>query len=131
MKARYLLLVGLITAAGCQPARGTHESVLSLEHSGRNVVPSFARDRSGTPFSGRAYGTLFGETSMDCVEWEGTFAAGHPEGEFLIYKNCGGQPIKVWFAHGVRVTASISSFKQNPLRAPDQLTRQAPGKALA
>lgn len=110
------MLVGLIALAGCEPVCGTHESRLKIEHLDRSVVPSFARDQSGVAFSGRAYGTLFGETSMDCVEWKGTFVAGYPEGEFLVYSHCSGAPLKVWFKHGARVTVPRSSFKPTPLR---------------
>lgn len=117
MKARSFLLVGLVAVAACQPAHRTHESRLKMEHLGRNVVPSFARDRRGAPFSGRAYGTLFGETSMDCVEWEGAFIAGYPEGEFLIYTHCSSPPVKVWFQRGARVTVPSNSLQPKPLRS--------------
>lgn len=110
------MVVGLIALAGCESVYGTHESRLKTEHLDRSVVPSFARDQSGVAFSGRAYGTLFGETSMDCVEWKGTFVAGYPEGEFLVYSHCNSTPLKVLFKHGTRVAVPNSSFKAKPLR---------------
>jgi len=116
MKGHRYLLVGLLALGACQPTHGTHQSQLRLEHLGREVVPSFARDLSGAPFSGRAYGTLFGETSMDCVEWVGTFSDGRPEGQFLVYSHCSSPPVKLQFEHGVRVTVPNNSFKPKPLR---------------
>jgi len=116
MKGHRFFLAGLLAVGACQPAHGTHQSQLKLEYFGGEVVPSFARDLSGVPFSGQAYGTLFGDTSMDCVEWEGTFSAGRPDGQYLIHSDCNSPPLKIQFEHGVRVTVPNNSFKPKPLR---------------
>ena len=105
MKRQHFFYLGVLIVAACESAHGVHQSQLKLEYSGRSVVPSFARNLSGTPFTGRAYGTFFGEALLDSVEWEGTFTAGRPDGQFLIYKDGASPPLKVWFKDGARATA--------------------------
>lgn len=120
MRTHGVVFAALLVVAGCQRIQATHESRLILEHHDGFVVPSLVRDSAGRPFTGRAYGTFFGETSMDCVEWEGTFVSGLPHGEFLIYRNCDKAPRRVRFEQGARVTVPDSSFKPNQLRGSAQ-----------
>jgi hypothetical protein len=92
----------LLTACNASP--GLHEGSLQLVH-GKSVVPTFARDGNGHPFTGKAYGTFFGEKSLDCVEWQGRFVDGLPNGTFLIRASCGAPPQAIAYTHGVRVSA--------------------------
>lgn len=103
MRAHVAVFAVLLAVTGCQRIQATHESQLILEHHDGFVVPSLVLDSDRRPFTGRAYGTFFGETSMDCVEWEGSFVSGHPHGEFLIYRNCDTSPARVLFEQGTRV----------------------------
>ena len=51
---------------------------LSFEYSGNSVVPTFVKDRTGAPYTGRASG------SISVADWAGTFHNGLPHGEFKI-----------------------------------------------
>lgn len=104
MKA-WLLLPLLVLPTACDARQGLHESRLRLT-TDTFVVPTFARDRNGQPYSGKAYGTFFGETSLDCIEWQGRFVDGLPDGEFLIHANCNTPPKTVVFKRGTRIIAA-------------------------
>jgi hypothetical protein len=67
-----------------------HAGELTLEINRQDVLPSSARSKDGKPYTGRAYGTFFGDKEpRSCAEWEGRFVAGVPTGEFNLYSNCG------------------------------------------
>ncbi|SBV35400.1 exported hypothetical protein [uncultured Stenotrophomonas sp.] len=100
-----LLIAMLLTACNASPG---HESNLQLIY-GKSVVPTFARDGDDQPFSGKAYGTFFGERSLDCVEWQGRFADGIPNGTFLIRASCNAPPQAIAYTHGVRVSTPDQS----------------------
>lgn len=51
---------------------------LSFEYSGNSVIPTFVKDRSGAPYTGRASG------SIGVADWAGTFHNGLPHGEFKL-----------------------------------------------
>jgi hypothetical protein len=95
-----LLVIGLAVWQAWQGP--VFEKNLVLEKT-RDVVPKFARDKGGTPFSGRAYGTFFGDRWGDCTEWEGPFENGLPHGEFTIYKNCKVVAMKFVYERGRRL----------------------------
>jgi len=116
MKALLSFLPAALLATACSSPHGLHSSQLRLAGQDKFVVPSFIRNRDGRAFSGRAHGTFFGDRSFDCVEWEGQFVNGAPDGEFLVYDNCNTPPQKMVFKRGVRVTVPNNSFKPKPLR---------------
>jgi hypothetical protein len=100
------LFVILLAAAmvSCNATgRGVHEKELDLQFSNRYLIPSFAHTKAGLPFTGAAYGTFFGDATSDCVEWEGTFKEGRPDGSFKIYSNCDVLRSTVFFSHGIKV----------------------------
>jgi len=113
---RFHLLLLLAFLAGCRGNVGVHASELLTTGGNVKVVPPSARTKDGRPFSGMAHGTFFGERSMDCVEWVGPYANGVPDGEFLIYASCRGEPQRVLYRHGVPAVAPNNSFKPKPLR---------------
>lgn len=112
---RSSLLGCMLMLAACTDSFGVHQSALVLTGTKHFVVPTSASTKDGEPFSGAAYGTFFGERTMDCVKWSGTFVNGLPEGEFLIYENCGAEPQRFTYRQGARVAPSNSS-KPTPLR---------------
>src|SRR4051794_29052471 len=84
-----IIMLLSVTAASCGGSgHGVHEMDLDLQFQNRYVIPSLARTKAGAPFTGNAYGTFFGDKSLDCVEWEGPFEDGRPDGAFKIYSNC-------------------------------------------
>ncbi|SEM18393.1 hypothetical protein SAMN05428989_3300 [Pseudoxanthomonas sp. GM95] len=98
------LLAFVLLAASCTD-RGVHERDLILETS-RDVVPVEARNRDGSLFTGAAYGTFFGERSLDAIEWRGPFKDGLPDGEFLIFHDSeSSTPLKLTYVKGKRVSA--------------------------
>ena len=108
-----VLLFALLLTAACSSPHGLHSNQLLLTGQAQFVVPSFARKKDGHPFSGRAYGTFFGDSSLDCVEWEGQFVNGAPDGDFFVYDNCSVAPKRILFKHGVRVTRPVNSSWPN------------------
>ena len=97
-----MLLCAAATSCGGS-ARGVPEGELDLQYSDRYVIPSFARTKTGNRFTGSAYGTFFGETRLDCVEWEGPFKDGRPHGSFKVYSSCNALKFVVLFNHGAKV----------------------------
>jgi hypothetical protein len=95
-----LLVIGLAGWAAWQSP--VFEKDLILDKT-KDVVPKFAKHKDGTPFSGRAYGTFFGDRWGDCTEWEGPFEKGLPHGEFTIYKNCNLAAKKFTYERGRRL----------------------------
>ena len=67
---------------------GTHEKTLNLTISGNGVFPVQVSKKDGTKFTGKVYGTFFRDKTFDCLEWEGRYLNGYPEGEFKLYSNC-------------------------------------------
>ena len=67
---------------------GTHEKALNLTTSDSSVFPVRATNKDGTKFTGKVYGSFFGDKTFDCPEWEGQYLNGIPEGEFKLYSNC-------------------------------------------
>lgn len=86
-------IVSMLAVSGCTNAADTstvHAGELKLEIKRQDVLPSSARSKDGKPYTGRTYGTFFGDKEpRNCVEWEGSFADGVPVGEFNLYSNCG------------------------------------------
>lgn len=56
---------------------GTHEKALNLTISGNGVFPVQASKKDGTKFTGKVYGTFFGDKTFDCPEWEGRYLNGY------------------------------------------------------
>lgn len=91
-----------LALSGCGDLNGIHETDLLLGGAKSSVVPESVRTKNGAPFNGRAYGTFFGDRTMDCVEWTGIFVDGRPHGEFLVYTSCGDRPKKVLYNGGIQ-----------------------------
>jgi len=83
----------MLAVSGCTNAAdttGIHAGELKLETKGQDVLPSSAQSKDGSPYTGRAYDTFFGDKEpRNCAEWEGDFTNGVPTGEFNLYSNCG------------------------------------------
>jgi hypothetical protein len=67
---------------------GIHEKELNLTMSNNDVFPVQVNNIDGTKFTGKVYGTLFGDKAFDCTEWEGQYLNSIPEGEFELYSSC-------------------------------------------
>jgi hypothetical protein len=85
----HFLLAFILASTACAP-KVRHTIELDVEFDGNHVLPSYARTKSGQPYSGEVRGTFGGEPGwLDCTEWEGRFKNGVPDGPFKLYEMCG------------------------------------------
>ena len=93
--AGMVILISVFLIYSLYNSNGVHESSLALEFSSNQVFPTYAKSKDGKPYTGSAYGTFFGEKSLDCTEWSGQFTNGIPSGVFKLYSACG-SPSSSW-----------------------------------
>ena len=62
-----------------------HVSRFDASYKERKVVPYLIKEKDGTLFTGKIYGTYFGDRLWDIKEWEGTYENGIPSGEFKYF----------------------------------------------
>lgn len=91
------------------------EKDLKLTTSNNAVVPSHASSPDGTPFTGNAYGTFFGDR-WGCVEWSGSFENGVPHGVFSVLENCHMGERKFTYVHGKLQNAPNPSINTDAAR---------------
>ena len=89
-----LVLIGLLILVSlfvysCVRDIKTHSSRFILNTPKDRILPTEAKNRDGTAYTGYMYGTMFNEILADKIEWEGNFKDGKPVGEFIIYEEIG------------------------------------------
>ena len=85
----YLLLLVLISVTilvvNYRIETRNHVSRFDASYEKRKVVPYLIKEKDGTLFTGKIYGTYFGDRLWGLKEWEGLYENGIPSGEFKYF----------------------------------------------
>ena len=80
-----LIAISITLFAGYKIETRNHVSRFEAAFKDGKVFPYLVREKDGSLYSGKVYGTFFGDRLFDSKEWEGTYKQGKPSGEFRIY----------------------------------------------
>jgi len=94
-----------------------HVSRFDASYEKRKVAPYLIKEKNGTLFTGKVYGTYFGGRLWDIKEWEGIYQNGIPSGEFK-YFSPEGKVKHIWkYENGMLIQHLTSQSSSQPSAA--------------